>query len=280
MSQPGRDQQLATQPVGIRLDRLARNRADWLTNARPIFESDRRVLAVWLVGSLGRGSEDAFSDVDAVCVLPDEVAGTAYTSRSDLDRFGTVTLVNPAGQNAPAGGNSVGALYDIGGLPLCVDFHIWPQSWATRPNDARVLWELAGDTLPAAEAAFSEIIETRPRRAGTSFTMGERSRFELLMLSISLKYFARGYRDQGLVSLVGRGDIAADAAVSLSDLHGILLDLKAEVPDAAWRCIANLFELVRDLSDPAPEGRDRGHEPSNHMTVRSPAGEGTGERER
>jgi predicted nucleotidyltransferase len=258
VAERGGGEQLAAAPIGVRLERLAHNRSSWLRNAQPIFEADQRVSAVWLVGSLGRGTEDAFSDVDAVVVLPDELADRAFASRDDVDQFGTVTLINPAGQNGPAGGNCVGVLYDMDGLPLCVDFHIWPHSWATRPSDARVLWELAEETLPTAEASFSDLLEARPRRAGSRFTVGERGLFELMMLSISLKYFARGYRDQGLVSLVGRGGNAAGGTVSLGDLGRILLDLKAEVPDAAWQCVSNLFDVVRDLSESNPSGCDGG----------------------
>ncbi|HEV2065959.1 MAG TPA: nucleotidyltransferase domain-containing protein, partial [Thermomicrobiales bacterium] len=55
---------------------LARQRDDLLVRVEDALRSDERVVAAWLAGSFGRGTEDAWSDLDLhVVVRDDALAG-------------------------------------------------------------------------------------------------------------------------------------------------------------------------------------------------------------
>lgn len=56
------------------LDEYATARSRLLADIAAQFEEDRRVVAAWLTGSLGRGNADAISDIDITIVLTDETA--------------------------------------------------------------------------------------------------------------------------------------------------------------------------------------------------------------
>jgi hypothetical protein len=141
---------MTTDPVQ-RLTAHAAARDAWLDATTRQLQGDERIAAVWLVGSLGQGGGDEWSDVDLALVVRDEdLPVLAERRRSVFSRFGEVLVAIDA-PNAPAGGAYLGVAYAAGDLPLWVDWYLWPLSTARRPNDARVLIERAALPPPAAE---------------------------------------------------------------------------------------------------------------------------------
>lgn len=225
------------------LTELAAHRADVVDRLASVAESDPDVLAVWLVGSLGRGDGDDLSDVDAVLVQPDALISLPRTEML-LHRLGDPLLVVEAGQNAPAGGEMVSGLFDAGGLPLWVDLHVWPESFAVRPVDALVVLQREPDRPPPNPDGFAAIVDRRPTRAGSVFTQAERHGFELMMLSVSAKYHARGGCGRTLLEAAG-GSTHSEVAAP-QDLLDALDRLRGIVPEAAFELVAALVRLVAD----------------------------------
>jgi hypothetical protein len=128
--------------------------------------------SVWLVGSLGSGRGDEWSDVDLI-VVGGECA---------LDEA-LLTLEMPA--NGPVGGGYVGAMYDVGLLPLWVDWYLWP-SGAPIPREARLLAG-AGTT---GSLDLSETLDLVGR--GLPGPAPDPNVFALAMLPLAAKHLARG----------------------------------------------------------------------------------------
>jgi hypothetical protein len=127
---------------------------------------------VWLVGSLGSGRGDEWSDVDLLVVGGDCVLNGAL-----------LTLDMP--DNGPAGGGYVGAMYDVGSLPLWVDWYQWP-SGAPIPRDSRLL---AG----AGTAGSLDLSETLELVGlGLPGPAPDPNVFALAMLPLAAKHIARG----------------------------------------------------------------------------------------
>ncbi len=150
------------------LDGLVAARAAWLKEI--VAGSDAE--AIWLAGSLGRGAGDAWSDVDLLVV----------GAELPLD---DAVLTLEAPQNGPAGGRYVGAMYDVGSLPLWVDWYAWPADLPA-PRDARLL---AGDGRPGERTLF-EALDHHGR--GLPLDAPDTVAFTLAMVPLTAKFIARG----------------------------------------------------------------------------------------
>lgn len=127
---------------------------------------------VWLVGSLASGTEDEWSDVDLLVVGGEPALGRAL-----------LTLEMPG--NGPVGGGYVGAMYDVGPLPLWVDWYSWPLG-APIPREARLV---AGVGV-VGSLDLGETLEAVGR--GTPGAAPDPEVFALAMLPLAAKYLARG----------------------------------------------------------------------------------------
>jgi predicted nucleotidyltransferase len=59
-------------------------------------QADTHVRSAWLVGSLGRGNGDAFSDVDVMVVVPDDAFETVFKAyAANLAAIAPTVLINP-----------------------------------------------------------------------------------------------------------------------------------------------------------------------------------------
>jgi predicted nucleotidyltransferase len=59
-------------------------------------QADARIGSAWLVGSLGRGNGDAFSDVDVMVVVPDDAFDTVFKAyAANLSAIAPTVLINP-----------------------------------------------------------------------------------------------------------------------------------------------------------------------------------------
>lgn len=160
---------------------LAAGRARWLAETVPALQAE----GVWLVGSLGSGRGDEWSDVDIVVV-----GGECVLDETLL------TLEMP--DNGPVGGGYVGAMYDVGPLPLWVDWYQWP-SGAPVPRDSRLL---AGAGV-AGSLDLSETLELVGR--GLPGPAPDPDVFALAMLPLAAKHIARGDMEKAaaMASMLG-----------------------------------------------------------------------------
>jgi predicted nucleotidyltransferase len=136
--------------------RLAEIRTRWLTSAIDALRADGSVTGAALVGSLGDGRADDWSDVDLLVVVED----------GDLDEYaaaerlpsgpGRVGFAIDARHNGPRGTRALSAQYVVEGLPLWVDWHLHPRSQAQLPADGTVVFERS--TVDRTALTFSEYL--------------------------------------------------------------------------------------------------------------------------
>src|SRR5713226_9435450 len=102
----------------------AAKRDEMLSRISAALRVDDRFVAAWLRGSIGRGEDDVFSDLDLdvivaddyaaeLCARPWQVAG--YTSDARLapfTQFGTPAIIHESQHNAPTGGSFTVVVYD------------------------------------------------------------------------------------------------------------------------------------------------------------------------
>lgn len=113
--------------------------------------ADRRIVAAWLFGSLGRGTADALSDLDMWLVVEDAHARDLVARRREtVAGSGTPVLLLEAPQNAPRDGAYLMACYNARIAPHQVDWYWQPQSLARIPAETRLLFDRVG--LPRSDA--------------------------------------------------------------------------------------------------------------------------------
>lgn len=162
--------------------------------------ADDRFVAAWLYGSLGRGTEDAVSDLDVWVVVQDKSLpallqdGYAFAALVAEPLF-----VLEAPYNGPLGGTSLNTAYDGAqtGAHL-VDWYLQGASTACRPPHRRLLFDRIG--LPACEVETTggnpDVV--RSETAGKVQDI----RFFWQMLLICAKYVYRSPNEERMGLLV------------------------------------------------------------------------------
>ncbi len=116
---------------------LASIRSRWPGAATAALRADPAVAGVALVGSLGAGRADDWSDVNLLTVV-DDAALDEFTAAGRLTGVpGALAFASDARHNAPRGARAVSAVYLIDGLPLWVDRYVYPASWGPGPPTAQ-----------------------------------------------------------------------------------------------------------------------------------------------
>jgi hypothetical protein len=171
-----------------------RERDALLNRITSILLADTRIAAAWLYGSLGRGKEDAVSDLDIWVVVHD-----AYLSalRADVYLFAGLTgmplYVVEAPYNGPVGGTSLNTAYDgeqTGAHQ--VDWYLQGTSTTHRPLQLRLLFDRVGLPTSEEESSFGnpgwELSETERKI--------QNIRFFWQMLLVCAKYVYRSPNEE------------------------------------------------------------------------------------
>lgn len=186
--------------VGLTVDGWASSnaalRAALLERMVAVLRADERFAAAWLIGSLGRGEEDNYSDVGlvvvvahphgaALCARPWRSAGRTTPERLALIRQlgggAAPVVVHDAHVNAPEGGTHTNVTFDDGThLDLC----LVPLDSALRPVQSRLLFEQVPITV---EPAPRETLEQRRELAAQRMAL-----FWIMAMSTA-KYRRRGW---------------------------------------------------------------------------------------
>lgn len=194
-----------------------------ILRATGLLQSDERIVAAWLAGSLGRGDGDAFSDVDLWVVVRDaEMEAVREGRRRFVVLLSEPVLISEAPQNAPAGGAYLWALYSGKHGPQHVDWNWLPQSGAALPPDARLLFDKVG--LPSAEVPKGQ--PTTGDDLAAALT--QECAFFWAMCTVVAKYIARGK----LYEVLNLLNIAGDAVSKVRWLLGT--GTKMAYRDNAW----------------------------------------------
>ncbi|ADB29769.1 hypothetical protein Kfla_0648 [Kribbella flavida DSM 17836] len=199
---------------------LIRARDRWLADTIPALKAK----AVWLTGSIGEGRGDAWSDldllvVDGSCLLDDAL----------------LTLELP--QNGPSGGRYVGAMYDLGELPLWVDWYEWPST-APIPTGSRLL---AGSGS-AGRLNLADTLTLVGR--GVPGPSPDPDTFALAMLPLAAKFVARGDVDKA-TPMAAMLEITPDAA----GLYAVLARVRGH--NTARARVAKYLDVVSTYRESA-----------------------------
>jgi hypothetical protein len=165
--------------------------------------------------------------------------------------FGTVVYRLDATWNAPMDGGQVNSLYVLdSGLPLYVDWNLWPCSRSGLPSDTRPLFSRRPGLLSPTRASFAEWSEAFPKqpRPAADEVGGEVLRHARFgMVPIAAKYAARGNRSK-LVSLltgIGAEAVPEGAAGELAVVRERLAALSAGEHPEAVAAIQALCDAVQ-----------------------------------
>lgn len=212
---------------------------------------DKRVGAIWLGGSLGKGEGDALSDIDLVVVsTPGRTEEMAASLEENLSIAGPVALVHEAPQNAPNEGAQLNVLYDTNPVPIYVDWNVWPPV-AERPTDVSILWEREPVAL-SIDATLASILDELPRGRGRELTPEALNHFRVFMTPILAKQAARG-RFESVDRMLEHMRIPRVPIKSFHDAlelaRQVLDDFGASESEAAISCLKRYLNLVANYRE-------------------------------
>src|SRR5215469_15479540 len=104
-----------------------------------LLTADPDVEGAALVGSLGRGAADNWSDIDLLILMGDR-ALPRFADEPAARPWARADLLSDGRHNSPAGATSVGATHIRDGLPLQVDLHVHPAARTSWPTDSRMVF--------------------------------------------------------------------------------------------------------------------------------------------
>jgi hypothetical protein len=230
------------------------------------------VAGAWLVGSLGRGEGDCYSDIDLVVAIdPTTPPSVLADPVAALHLPGTVLFTRPKPRNAPAGGAYLAICIELAGLPVLVDLYLWPTTTAAVPADARILY--AHTEPPRSDLAFMPLLE-RHRTADNTGADPHHPASTLLLVQLAAKYHLR-HDDRRRQRIHQQLQIRPDA--SPATLRGVIdqrVDLTGRPQfSAAVAAARRLLDLADPPSrDPVPDSVDGGPAPAGpHAAARTDA---------
>jgi hypothetical protein len=229
---------------------LARLRDRLLDQVLGLLEADPAVAGVALVGSLGRGEQDNWSDIDLFILASDQFIGQ-FMNEPAASPWARADLLSDGRHNSPAGATSLGTTHLRSGLPLWVDLHVHPADRTPWPADGRVLFErrpVKTGTLP-----FGEYNASGPRQPATAKTADEVRRIHLGYVPTAGKYVGRrSPRACEMIRFLGqRRDFTDhDPAAQLLALRGIAKDISSPSPGQLGDAVASYLDLVEATIQP------------------------------
>jgi hypothetical protein len=216
-----------------------------------LLEADPAVVGVALVGSLGRGEEDNWSDIDLFILAGDQFI-RQFMNEPAVSPWARADLLSDGRHNSPVGATSVGTTRIRSGLPLWVDLHVHPADRTPWPTDSRVVFErrpVKAGTLP-----FGQFNASGPRQPATAKTTDEIRRLHLCYVPIAGKYVGRRSPRAGeMIRFLGqRRDFNdRDPAAQIRALRGIADDLSSPSWGQLGDAVACYLDLVQAAVQPA-----------------------------
>jgi hypothetical protein len=223
---------------------LARLRDRLLGHVLGLLEADLAVDGVAMVGSLGRGEEDNWSDIDLLILASDQFIGQ-FMNEPAASPWARADLLSDGRHNSPAGATSLGTTHIRSGLPLWVDLHVHPAGRTPWPTDSHVVFErrpAKTGTLP-----FGEFNASGPRQPATAKTADEVRQIHLGYVPIAGKYVGRRspHADEMIRFLGQQRDFNdQDPAAQIRALRGIAEDLSSPSQRQLGDAVASYLDLV------------------------------------
>jgi Nucleotidyltransferase domain len=219
------DRQMTSGPafLGDLRDRL-------LDQVLGLLRADTVVDGVALIGSLGRGEADNWSDIDLLIVMSDR-ALAQFMDEPAARPWAQADLLSDGRHNSPAGATSMGATHIRSGLPFWVDLHVHPRARTRWPTDGRIVFQRR--PVEPGTLSFDQLNASGSRQPATAKTADEIRRIYLSYVPIGGKYIGRrSPRACEMIRFLGKipGFSSCDPAAQLLALRGIAGDLS----DPSW----------------------------------------------
>jgi len=222
---------------------LAELRDRLLVQLLGLLEADVAVDGVALVGSLGRGEEDNWSDIDLLVLAGGQFI-RQFMNEPAASPWARADLLSDGRHNSPAGATSLGTTHLRSGLPLWADLHVHPSGRTPWPADGRVVFE----RRPARTGtlSFGEFNASGPRQPATVKTADEVRRVHLGYVPIGGKYVGRrSPRAGAMIRFLGRRDFTSqDPAAQVVALRGIAKDLSSPPLAQFGDAVESYLDLV------------------------------------
>ncbi|WP_328989006.1 nucleotidyltransferase domain-containing protein [Kribbella sp. NBC_01245] len=180
---------MSSKSSGPPAPRLAGIRARWLSAATAALHDDPLVVGAALVGSLGTGRADDWSDVDLLIVVEDAHLNDYAIPGRLPNGPGRPAFAIDARHNGPRGTRAVSAQYVVEGLPLWVDWHIHPVSLASWPSDSNVIFDRRD--ISRISVTFSEYVNSGQHESATPKSADDQQAMRLALVPIAGKQLAR-----------------------------------------------------------------------------------------
>jgi hypothetical protein len=206
-------------------------------------EADPVVDGVALVGSLGRGEADNWSDIDLLILMGDR-ALARFADEPGARPWAQADLLSDGRHNSPAGAMSAGATHIRSGLPLWVDLHVHPTARTRWPTDGRVVYQCR--PIETGTLSFDQLNASGSRQPATAKTADEIRRIHLSYVPIAGKYVGRrSPRAHEMIRFLGKmPDFSSgDPPAQLLALRGIAGDLS----DPSWSWLSDAVTSYLDL---------------------------------
>jgi Nucleotidyltransferase domain len=209
-----------------------------------LLEADPAVDGVALVGSLGRGEEDNWSDIDLLILASDQFI-RQFMTEPTASLWVRADLLSDGRHNSPAGATSLGTTHIRSGLPLRVDLHVHPADRTPWPTDSHVIFErrpVKIGTLP-----FGEFNASGPRQPATAKTADEVRRIHLGYVPTAGNYVGRrSPRACEMIRLLGqrRDYNDRDPAAQILALRSIAQDLSSPSWGQLGDAVGSYLDLV------------------------------------
>lgn len=183
----------------------------WLRETTNALQENSAVVGASLVGSLGTGTADEWSDVDLLVVTDDVL---------DPVLPGSPVFAIDARHNGPRGTRAISAQYVIDGLPLWVDWHVHPVSRAAWPSDSKLLFEHR--QIRRTSATFTTYLNEGEREPATPKTRDDEEAMRLALIPIAAKQIARRSPAAAQTIAFLGGQPADEYSAQLAALHHLL----------------------------------------------------------
>jgi hypothetical protein len=208
-----------------------------------LLRADDAVEGAALVGSLGRGEADNWSDIDLLILVGDDrLAG--FAEYPAAWPWAHPDLLVDARHNAPAGATSMGATYLRAGLPVRMDMYVYPAARTRWPSGSRLVFERR--PIGTGTLSFDRLNTSGPRQPATAKTRDEVRQIHLSYVPVAGKYVARRTPSaREMIRFLGQvPDVSAD------DPPAQLLALRAiaaGLSDPSWTWLSDAVSSYLDL---------------------------------
>jgi len=212
-----------------------------------LLKADNAVGGVALIGSLGRGEADNWSDIDLLILMGDQ-ALAQFADEPAARPWAQADLLSDGRHNSPAGAVSLGATCIRSGLPLRVDLHVHPEARTRWPADGRIVFERR--PVEMGTVSFDELNASGSRQPATAKSADEIRRSHLSYVPVAGKYIGRrSPRARQMIRFLGRRpdfDEAAPAAQLLA-----LRSIAGNLSDPSWTWLSDAVTAYLDLVEAA-----------------------------